>query len=78
MRYDFLPELLFSNSMSIMSTSDDMISCLPVYKNAFFFSFLLFLVFSVSFFWKILKKVYNIQNNRLCFHDMKNLSLRLG
>ena len=58
-------------------TSDDMISSLPVYQYAFF-SFLLFLVFLVSFFWKILKKVYNIQNNRLCFHDMKNLSLRLG
>ena len=58
-------------------TSDDMISCLPVYKYIVFLS-CFFLSFSVSFFSKILEKIYNIQNHRLFFRDMKNLSLRLG
>ena len=69
MRYDFLPELLFS---------DDMISCLPVYNYVFFTLLLCLVLSSLFLFWEILNKVYNIQNNRLCFHDVKNLSLRFG
>ena len=42
------------------------------------FSLLLFLVFYCLFFLEILRNVHNIQNNTLCFHDLKNLSLRLG
>ena len=46
-------------------TSDDMISCLPVYYAIF--SFLLFLAFFSLILLENSKKVYNIQNNRLCF-----------
>ena len=56
--------------------TNDTISCLPVYNyaNHFFVAFYcLFL-----FFLEKLKQVYNIQNNTLCFHDMKNLSRRLA
>ena len=54
--------------------SDDMISCLPVYNYAVFFFLAFSCLFQSLFFWKILKKVYNIQNNRLCFHDMKSVT----
>ena len=56
-------------------TSGDMISCLPVYNYSFF---LYCLVFFCLLFLRNTKKLYNIQSNTLCFHDMKNLSLRLG
>ena len=55
-----------------------MISCLPEYNYAFFFFLAFSCLFQSLLFLENTKKVYNIQNNRLCFHDMKNLSLRLG
>ena len=57
-------------------TTDDIISCLPVYNYANFFVAFSCLFLSL-FFLETLKKVYYIQNNTLCFKDMKNLSTRL-
>ena len=56
-------------------TSDDIVSSVPLYNYAFFC--VAFFVFFVSLFLGNTKKVYDIQNNAVCFHDVKNLSIRL-
>ena len=61
----------------IYFTSDNSISCPPVYNYANVF----FVAFSSIYIFLISSKHYryiNIQNNALCFHETKNLSLRLG